>query len=219
MDKKQKPSTVKRIAAAVFAAALAAAVTGCDAATDIGNVSNGSEATSSANSVISDSSTEIGQPEIKEVHFSDDLKFLIEATDEEILKRCEDTQSELYKNNFIASDGRSYRIAFDSPVGIPMGLSAPIEMLLPEKSFYTFGELYDILDGDLKIYYLEAYHVMTDGGLLIYTEIDEKQVYFLVEPDNYDNSRGDYVLPFNTEVNFKGIVISGTYVTDHREYM
>lgn len=215
MDKKQKLNIVKRILTAVLVAALAITAVGCSATTDTGAPSNESEVTSSINSEIPNGS----EPEIKEVHLSDDLKFLIESTDEEILKRCEDPQAELFTNNFIASNGRSYRVTFGLYIGITLGLFAPIEMLLPEKSFYTFGELYALFGDKLKIYYLESKFPMTEGGLRIYAEIDGKTVYFLVEPDNNDKSKGDYALPFNSEVIFKGIAIDGTYVTDHREYM
>ncbi len=215
MNKKHKLNIVKCIVSSVLVAALAAATAGCSATTDTSTPSSENDVKSSINSEIPNSS----EPEIKEVHLSDDLNFLIESTDEEIIKRCEDPQAELYSNNFIASNGRSYRVTFTFCSGIALGLYAPIEMLLPEKSFYTFGELYDLFGDKMKIYYLEPKFPMTEGGLRIYTEIDGKTVYFLVEPDNNDNSRGDYALPFNSEVIFKGIAIDGTYVTDHRDYM
>ena len=144
-------------------------------------------------------------------HLSDDLKFLIKSTDEEIIQRCEDPQAELFKNNFVAANGRSYRIMYSMVPGIGQGLYAPIEMLLPEKSFYSFGELYDAFDGKLKIAFMGGKALVADGGLHIETEVDGKTVRFLVEAGNNEHAVGDYVLPLDSEVIFKGIMIEGTY--------
>lgn len=222
MYNKQKPIIIKRIMTAVVIAALTVSAAGCsaksnDATTYTEDSSSESETTLSTDSEISDSDTESN----REIHLSEDLKFLIEATDSEILERCEDPSTELYTNNFIAADGRSYRITFGVDVEVPaLGLYAPIEMLLPEKSFYKFNELSDIFDGKLKIENISGKeYLIGPRGLAISTEIDGKTVYFLVERENDDRSKGDYYLPADTEVIFKGIAINGTNVTDNRDYM
>ena len=211
MNEKKKSSIAERIGLAVLAAALTVSAAGCsaksnDAPNDTDGLSNGNKVTST-NSEISDNT------EIKEVHLSDDLKFLIESTDEEIIHRCEDPQAELFKNNFIAANGRSYRIMYSMIPGIGQGLYVPIEMLLPEKSFYSFGELYDTFGDKLKIEFSEGKALIAEGGLDIHTEIDGKTVRFLVESEEKD-----YALPLSSDVIFKGVVIEGTYVTDHRGY-
>ena len=207
MNEKKKSSIAERIGMAVLATALIVSTTGCATKpNDTDGLSNGNEVTST-NSEIS------GNAENKEIHLSDDLKFLIESTDEEKIQRCEDPQAELFKNNFVAANGRSYKVIFGMELGIGMGLFAPIEMLLPEKSFYSFGELYSAFGDKLKIEFSEGKALIAEGGLDIHTEIDGKTVRFLVESEEKD-----YALPLSSDVIFKGVVIEGTYVTDHRGY-
>lgn len=218
--KKNRLTAITHIAIVTTVLSGMLALCGCSSSTSDDEPSNdtnsASTSTESTSSISADSSpSESGT--VNEVHLSDDLKFLIESTDEEILKRCEDPQAELHTNNFIASDGRSYKITFGFEViGAATGLYAPIEMLLPEKSFYSFGELCTLLDGNIKIDYEEPFKMAPEsGGLAVSAEIDGKTVYLLAE----NTESGGYRLPFSTEVNFKGIAIDGTKVTDNREYM